>query len=115
MEPFSGCIKNLKLDSEYVNLNRAKTTKGVQNSCPNKDVRIISLTSKQSFAKFNNLHIDKEIEFSLRFRIYQSNSHVATVTINDVWFKKLSKIIRLILGKNYSSKNYKFVFKYLFK
>lgn len=86
IEPFRGCIKNLKLDADYVNLNKAKASKGVQNSCTNKNVRIISLTSNQSFASFNNLYIDKEIEFSIRFRSEQINAHIATITINNVFF-----------------------------
>lgn len=99
MQPFRGCIKNLKLDSEYVNLNRAKATKGVQNSCPNKDVRTISLISKSSFAKFKNLNIDKEIEFSLRIRTDQTYAHIASVTISDVCFNETMLHIIIIIKK----------------
>lgn len=82
--PFRGCIKNLKLDSEYISLNRAKSTKGVQTSCLNKEVRVVSLVSERSYAHFANLTIERQLELSFRMRTTQSDAHVATVSVSDV-------------------------------
>lgn len=82
--PFRGCIKNLKLDSEYVSLNRAKATKGVQTSCLNKEVRVVSLVSERSYAQFQNLTIEKQLELSFRLRTALTDAHIATVSVSDV-------------------------------
>ena len=50
VHPFRGCIRNLKLDSEYINLSRPRNTKGVQASCLAREV--ISLMPKSLV--FNN-------------------------------------------------------------
>lgn len=82
--PFRGCVKNLKLDLEYVDLNRAKAAKGVQTTCLNKDVRLVSLVSERSYAQFNNLTIDKRAELLLRVRSSQADAHIATLIVSDV-------------------------------
>lgn len=45
VHPFRGCVRNLKLDNEYVALSRARSTKGVQMGCANKEVRVCLLES----------------------------------------------------------------------
>uniref|UniRef100_A0A915EV46 Uncharacterized protein n=1 Tax=Ditylenchus dipsaci TaxID=166011 RepID=A0A915EV46_9BILA len=86
-------VKNLKLDSEYINLSKAKATKGVQSSCLNKEVRVISLISERYHAQFTSLNVDKQIELFLRFRTTQPSAHLATVMTADViWIRELVKI-----------------------
>uniref|UniRef100_A0A915EQH0 Laminin G domain-containing protein n=1 Tax=Ditylenchus dipsaci TaxID=166011 RepID=A0A915EQH0_9BILA len=63
--------------------HKAKATKGVQSSCLNKEVRVVSLISERSHAQFTGLNVDKQIELSLRFRTTQPSAHLATVMIAD--------------------------------
>lgn len=89
IHPFRGCIKNLKLDFEYVNLNRAKETIGVQSSCPNKEVRTASFISQNAYSKFTSLSVEKELELLLRFKTSQSSAHIATISSDNVCFVQL--------------------------
>jgi hypothetical protein len=83
--PFRGCLKNLKLDDEYVELRNAKASKGVQNSCPTKEIRVASLVSERSFARWtgNSAGSDR-LHVSLRFRTQEDNAHIATVSASNV-------------------------------
>uniref|UniRef100_A0A915EU75 Uncharacterized protein n=1 Tax=Ditylenchus dipsaci TaxID=166011 RepID=A0A915EU75_9BILA len=60
VQPFRGCIKNLKLDSEYINLSKAKATKGVQSSCLNKEVRVEELVKIDIESDFLVVHSNGE-------------------------------------------------------
>ncbi|KAH7694236.1 laminin alpha, partial [Aphelenchoides avenae] len=83
VQPFRGCLKNLKLDTEYINLNNARYSKGVQSSCPTREVRLATLISERSQATLSKLSATKDVELSLRFRTQQSTAHVASVTSNE--------------------------------
>lgn len=84
MTPFRGCLKNLKLDDEYVDLHNAKASKGVQNSCPNKDIRVASLVSERSSVRWTGSVQSDKLQLSLRFRIQQEDTHIATISAQNV-------------------------------
>lgn len=81
--PFKGCLRNLKLDTEYVNLRSAKSSKGVQNSCPNKDIKLVTLVSERSFLKLQGVHLEQKFDLAIRFRTSVNNGHIISVLVND--------------------------------
>ena len=87
VQPFRGCIRNLKLDSEYVSLARPRATKGVQSSCVNREVRIGTLLSERSFAQFTGLNLDGQLALSFRFRPAdygtKGETHLVSVMVNN--------------------------------
>lgn len=81
----------MKLDDEYVDLRNANTTKGVQNSCPSKDIRVASLVSERSFVLWTgNAPDPKRLRLSFRFRTQQEDAHVATVSAQNVGLDSLN-------------------------
>ncbi|CAD5221244.1 unnamed protein product [Bursaphelenchus xylophilus] len=80
--PYRGCLKNLRLDTEYINL-RALDGKGLAPSCPSQEVRMASFVSDRSFVKIDQIDLDKNLEISLRFKTRESSGQIATFTIND--------------------------------
>nr|CAD2195397.1 unnamed protein product [Meloidogyne enterolobii] len=88
VHPFRGCIRNLKLDSDYISLARPKASKGVQSSCVNRDVRVGTLLSERSFAQFTGLSLDGQLELCFRFRPSisinsQQEVHLLSVMVNN--------------------------------
>ncbi|KAL7074923.1 hypothetical protein ACQ4LE_005689, partial [Meloidogyne hapla] len=88
VHPFRGCIRNLKLDADYISLARPKASKGVQSSCVNRDVRVGTLLSERSFAQFTGLSLNGQLELCFRFRPAISISseqevHLLSVMVNN--------------------------------
>ncbi|KAH7704052.1 laminin-like protein K08C7.3 precursor, partial [Aphelenchoides avenae] len=83
VQPFRGCLKNLKLDTEYINLDNAHYSKGVQSSRPTREERLATLISERSQATLSKLSATKDVDLSLRFRTRQSTAHIASVTSNE--------------------------------
>ncbi|KAI6239107.1 Laminin-like protein epi-1 [Aphelenchoides fujianensis] len=83
--PFRGCLANLKLDSEYVDLRHPKSSKNVQNTCPNREIRVASLVSERSYAQWNTSasNLRERIQIALRFRTQASNAHIASLVANN--------------------------------
>jgi hypothetical protein len=77
-------MKNLKLEDEYVELRNAKTTKGVQNSCPNKEIRVASLVSERSFVRWTGSVSDQKLRLFLRFRTQNHDAHILTLSAQNV-------------------------------
>jgi len=84
VQSFRGCIRNVKLDVDnYVDLTKAKSSKGVQQSCLNREVRVVSLLSERSHAAVRNLSVDRQLELAFRFRTAQTSAHIVTVSVGN--------------------------------
>ncbi|KAL3080577.1 hypothetical protein niasHT_036523 [Heterodera trifolii] len=89
VHPFHGCMRNLKLDDEYVELARARVTKGVQLGCANREVRIGTLLSERAYAQFTGLKLssNNQLQLSFRFRpaayVPDRIVHLLTVFANN--------------------------------
>lgn len=79
MQPFRGCLKNLKIDSEYATLAHSKNAKGTQPSCPYTHVRIASLISERARMTLGKLTAKDSFDLSIRFRTEQTTAHIVSV------------------------------------
>uniref|UniRef100_A0A0N4ZLJ9 Laminin subunit alpha n=1 Tax=Parastrongyloides trichosuri TaxID=131310 RepID=A0A0N4ZLJ9_PARTI len=89
--PFRGCIKNFKIENNFVDLRKALSSKGVQMSCPSQIVRIASFITPKSEIKFEKTIIDKNVEISLKYKTVQNKIILFTLESNND--KKLNLII----------------------
>uniref|UniRef100_A0AC35TUM0 Laminin subunit alpha n=1 Tax=Rhabditophanes sp. KR3021 TaxID=114890 RepID=A0AC35TUM0_9BILA len=77
--PFKGCIKNFKVNNDFVDFKKASSSKGVQMSCPAQIVRTASFVSPKSLIKFSNIDLNNQIELSLMYKTVQSKLTLATI------------------------------------
>ena len=94
MTNFHGCLKNLKLDDEYVELRQTKASKGAQHSCANREIRVASLVSERSTARYTTSTaasgaVDR-LHFALRIRTNAPTAHILTVATNTDELARLS-------------------------
>ncbi|KAF8358536.1 epi-1, partial [Pristionchus pacificus] len=89
VEPLRGCIRNVKLKDDVVNIRSAHRSKGVSASCPSVSLtREVSFLSDRSSAIFKNVSlgsIDQRLPFDLafRFKTRQTNALMCTVKNDD--------------------------------
>lgn len=79
VQPFHGCLKNLKIDADYANLANSKAAKGIQPSCPFTHVRIASMISERARMTLGKLSAKDSFDVSVRFRTEQTNAHIVSV------------------------------------
>ncbi|GMR41651.1 hypothetical protein PMAYCL1PPCAC_11846, partial [Pristionchus mayeri] len=89
VEPLRGCIRNVKLKDDVVNIRSAHRSKGVSASCPSVSLtREVSFLSDRSSAVFKNVSlgsIDQRLPFDLafRFKTRQASTLMCTVKNDD--------------------------------
>uniref|UniRef100_A0A0K0F7N6 Laminin subunit alpha-5 (inferred by orthology to a human protein) n=1 Tax=Strongyloides venezuelensis TaxID=75913 RepID=A0A0K0F7N6_STRVS len=101
--PFRGCIKNFKIENNFVDLRKALSSKGVQMSCPTQIIRLATFTTPQSSIKFEKTLIDKNIEISLKYKTVQNKLTLFTLedgnnSENEMSFVIDNGYIYLLLG-----------------
>uniref|UniRef100_A0A7E4ULG0 Laminin subunit alpha-1 n=1 Tax=Panagrellus redivivus TaxID=6233 RepID=A0A7E4ULG0_PANRE len=79
VQPLRGCLKNLKIDSDYANLGQYSAAKGIQPSCPYTLVRTASLISERAQLTVPKLAAKDKFDLSLRFRTQQTPAHIVSV------------------------------------
>ncbi|TMS36985.1 hypothetical protein L596_004022 [Steinernema carpocapsae] len=91
VEPFNGCLKNLKLESKYVRLNKAVMSKGTQKSCPNKIVRVASFLSERASAQFEGISVRATVDLTLRYKTHEQKAMIVSITHED------TEVLRILL------------------
>ncbi|ULT96990.1 hypothetical protein L3Y34_005063 [Caenorhabditis briggsae] len=86
MVPLRGCIKQVKLGSDEVDLENSHASKGVRSGCPLHTVRTVSFLSDRTTAEFSNateFSGDVSVTFKFKTRSIRQPSSVFTVTDDE--------------------------------
>ncbi|KAK0397427.1 hypothetical protein QR680_002123 [Steinernema hermaphroditum] len=95
VEPFNGCLKNLKLESKYVRLSKAIMSKGTQKSCRNRNVRVVSFLSERAVAEFEGIAVGPKVDLTLRYKTHEQKAVIAAITHED------TDVLRILVDDGY--------------
>uniref|UniRef100_A0A914WZ73 Uncharacterized protein n=1 Tax=Plectus sambesii TaxID=2011161 RepID=A0A914WZ73_9BILA len=77
IRPFHGCIEKVQLEGYYVNLNEARSSKGVEPGCVDTSVRVITFDVGGGWSQFTDQPITGDIELTLRFKTEKTSGLLA--------------------------------------
>lgn len=81
--PFRGCIKELRLNSKFVELSKPIATKNVLPGCYIKVVHTVSFPSEYARSVFHNVVNGGTFELMFYFKTDQQTGHLTTVQSSE--------------------------------
>ena len=84
VEPFRGCMKSVKIESDEIDLHSSVASKGVRNTCAMGTLSTISLLSERSSAIFRNVSATgSAVQVTLKFKTRQPKGTLFTIGTDE--------------------------------